>query len=161
MNILKTFLIWSGLLINFTCFASDVNELPDFEELVQDHYIAPFKNAEVDRYMQIFTDDAIGMHNTLPPFIGKEAIAQFATMVATNLNIEQMDVVVDEVRVNGSWALTRGSFTSKFIPKGMTDSSSIKVNKGKFILLWERQQDGDWKVILDMGNNSEASSPPA
>ncbi len=133
--------------------------LPDFEQLVLNNYIAPFKNAETEKWLQVFAEDAVGMHNTLPPFVGKEAIAQFAAMVGQNLNIEHMDVVIDEVRVNGSWALTRGSFVSKFVPKNMQDSSSIKPAKGKFILLWEKQENAEWKVILDMGNSNEGAPP--
>ena len=131
----------------------------DFKKMVLEQYIAPFKNADTDTWMQVFAADAVGMHNTLPPFVGKEAIRQFGDIVAQNLNIEQMDVVIDEVRVNGSWALTRGSFTSKFVPKNLEDSSAIPASKGKFILLWEKQESGEWKVILDMGNSNEGSPP--
>ena len=129
--------------------------LPDFEQLVLENYIAPFKNAETDSWMQVFADDAVGMHNTMPAFIGKEAIRRFADMVAENLNIEQMDVVIEDIRVNGTWALTRGSFTSKFVPKNVTDSSAINAQMGKFILLWEQRPDRAWKVILDMGNSNQ------
>lgn len=135
--------------------------LPDFKQLVMENYIAPFRDAETDRWMQVFADDAVGMHNTLPPFVGKDAIRQFADIVAENLNIEQMDVVLDDIQVNGTWALTRGSFTSKFVPKNLADSSSIKAQTGKFILLWEQQPDHSWKVILDMGNSNQPHNPQA
>ena len=160
MKTLKIFIICIGFSINLSSFASDVEQLPDFRKLVLDEYITPFKNADTDRWMQVFADDAVGMHNTLPPLVGKEAVRQFGDMVAANLNIEQMDIVIDEVRVSGSWALTRGSFTSKFVPKSLTDSSAVKPSLGKFILLWEEQADRSWKVILDMGNSSESAAPP-
>jgi ketosteroid isomerase-like protein len=161
MKTFTTLLICIGLSISFAGTASEMDKTPDFKKLVQDQYITPFKNADTDRWMQVFADNAVGMHNTLPAFVGKEAISQFAIMVADNLNIEQMDIVLDEVRVNGSWALTRGSFISKFVPKNVSDSASIPASKGKFILLWERQPDGVWKVILDMGNSSESSPAPS
>jgi len=160
MKILKIFIICVGFFFNFTSFASDVEQLPDFKMLVHEQYITPFKNADTDRWLEVFSEDIVGMHNTLPPLVGKEAVRQFGEMVAANLNIEQMDIVIDEVRVNGSWALTRGSFTSKFVPKSVIDSSIIKPGLGKFILLWERQADNSWKVILDMGNSSESINPP-
>ena len=159
MNIktLYPFVWLSILLINTACTTRTIttNDLPDFKSMVQAQYITPFKNGDAERWLQVFADDAVGMHNTLPAFVGKEAIGQFAAMVAENMNIEQMDVRVDEVRVNGSWALTRGSFTSRFVPKAVNDSSKILAQRGKFILLWEKQPDGVWQVILDMGNNSE------
>lgn len=132
--------------------------LPDFARLVQESYITPFKEADTERWMQVFSEDAVGMHNTLPPFVGKAAIRQFADMVAHNLDIEQMDIAIDDIRVNNGWALTRGSFISKFVPKNIEDSSTINAQQGKFILLWERQADGEWKVILDMGNSNQPSA---
>ncbi|MBT7952626.1 MAG: nuclear transport factor 2 family protein [Gammaproteobacteria bacterium] len=158
----KIFLPLLLMTIVGACSAEKTSDaLPDFEQLVLNSYIAPFKNAETEKWLQVFAEDAVGMHNTLPAFVGKEAIAQFGAMVGQNLNIEQMDVVIDDVRVNGSWALTRGSFVSKFVPKNMEDSSAIKPAKGKFILLWEQQENGEWKVILDMGNSSESPLPPS
>ncbi len=158
MKTLSILLLCIGISITFSCTASEMDKTPDFKSLVQDQYITPFKNADTERWLQVFADDAVGMHNTLPAFVGKEAISQFATMVAENLNVEQLEVVVDEIRVNGSWALTRGSFVSKLVPKSTIDSTSIPANKGKFIFLWERQANGVWKVILDMGNSSETPS---
>ncbi|NKB35973.1 MAG: DUF4440 domain-containing protein [Gammaproteobacteria bacterium] len=152
------------LLVSLTAACSaerNTEALPDFEQLVLNNYITPFKNAETEKWLQVFAEDAIGMHNTLPAFVGKEAIAQFGAMVGQNLNIEQMDVTIEEVKVNGSWALTRGSFVSKFVPKNLQDSSAIKPANGKFILLWEQQQNGEWKVILDMGNSNEGPPPPS
>jgi len=29
------------------------------------------------------------------------------------------------------------------------------LEQGKFALLWEKQSDGEWRVILDMGNSNE------
>ena len=162
MKSFSTILVLTLLVLNTACSRkTEQAPLPDFKQLVLEQYIEPFKNAEIDRWMQVFADDAVGMHNTLPPFVGKEAINGFGNMVAENLKIEQMDIVIDNVRVKGDWALTRGSFTSKMIPKDMTDSSAIPSNKGKFILLWERQEDEQWKVILDMGNSNEGPPPPA
>ena len=134
--------------------------LPDFEQLVMKQYIQPFKDGETETWMNVFADDAVGMHNTMPAFVGKEAIRNFGNIVATHLDIDQMDIVIDNVRVNGDWALTRGSFTSLMVPKNMEDRLTLKPTNGKFILLWERQENGEWKVILDMGNSNEANPPP-
>ena len=51
------------------------------------------------------------------------------------------------------WALTRGSYTTRFRPIGTTGDGAPP-NVGKFLLLWERQANGEWKIILDMGNQN-------
>ena len=161
MKILQTALTFIVLASIGGCTNQDDDAAhPDFKELVHKSYIEPFKHADTEQWMQVFADDVVGMHNTLPPLVGKDAVRQFGDMVAENLNIEQMDIVVDNVRVNGDWALTRGSFSSKFVPKTIADSSTIKTSKGKFIMLWEKQEDGKWKIILDMGNSNEPPLEP-
>ncbi len=134
--------------------AADDMTLRDFEQLVLNGYIEPYKTGDTDRWMDIFADDAVGMHNTLPALEGKQAIRQFAEVVHSSFNIEQLDVTVDSVIREGDWALTRGNFTSNFILKSGNAEVQPEPRQGKYVLLWERQSDGTWKVILDMGNNN-------
>ena len=89
--------------------AVDDMTLPDFEQLVINGYIEPYKTGDTERWMEIFADDAVGMHNTLPALEGKQAIRQFAEVVHSSFNIEQLDVTVDSVIMEGDWALTRGN----------------------------------------------------
>lgn len=134
--------------------AADEMTLRDFELLVINDYIEPYKTGDTERWMEIFADDAVGMHNTLPALEGKQAIHQFAEVVHSRFDIEQLDVTVDSVTREGDWALTRGNFTASFILKGGDAEMQPEPRHGKYVLLWERQSDGTWKVILDMGNNN-------
>ena len=132
--------------------------LPDFKQLVLNGYIEPYKTGDIERWLDIFADDAVGMHNTLPALEGKQALRRFAETVHSTFNIAQLDVTVDSVIRSGDWALTRGNFTASFVPRDDDNRHSSErrnpVNQGKYILLWERQDDGAWKIILDMGNNN-------
>ena len=96
------------------------------------------------------------MHHTLPALEGRDAIRDFGRMVHETFVIDRFDLTVDEVRVEGAWALTRGSFVSRFVPREVSDkeapSAEAPVTQGKFILLWERQDKGEWRIVLDMGN---------
>ena len=134
--------------------AVDEMTLADFEQLVINGYIEPYKSGDTERWMEIFADDAVGMHNTLPALEGKQAIRQFAEVVHSSFNIEQLDVTVDSVIREGGWALTRGNFTAHFVLKEGNPEEQSQPRQGKYILLWERQDDGAWKIILDMGNNN-------
>ena len=131
-----------------------VESLPDFEQLVQKEYIDPYKTGDTEGWLEVFADDAVGMHNTLPALVGKEALRGFAETVHGAFDIEQLDVTVDSVTTEGDWALTRGNFVASFLLKGEDVDNQAAPRQGKYILLWERQDDGAWKVILDMGNNN-------
>ncbi len=149
------------LLVTLVLFASACSRqdrqaasLPDFEQLVLQEYIEPYKTGDTGGWLEVFADDAVGMHNTLPALEGKQALRGFAETVHGTFNIEQLDVTVDSVITQGDWALTRGNFVANFVLKGEDVENQAAPRQGKYILLWERQADGAWKVILDMGNNN-------
>ena len=128
--------------------------LPDFEQLVLEDYIGPYKTGDIERWLEVFAEDAVGMHNTLPALEGKQALRRFAQTVHSTFNIEQLDVTVDSVTRSGDWVLTRGNYIAHFVLKERNPGAESQPRQGKYILLWERQDDGTWKIILDMGNNN-------
>ena len=117
-------------------------------------YVEPYKSGDVEGWLEIFAAGAVGMHNTIPALEGKQALRQFAETVHRTIDIEQLDVTVDSIIQSGNWALTRGNFTADFVLKEGNTEERSRPRQGKYILLWERQNDGTWKVILDMGNNN-------
>ena len=130
---------------------------PDLRADFQTRYIEPYVAGDVEGWMHVFADDAVALHDGLPPLDGKAAIRGFADAVAANFSIKRLNAEVDEVRRDGNWAWTRGQFVADFEAK--TDAAPPGVageRMGKFLLLWERQTDGSWLVIMDMGNSMQA-----
>ncbi len=143
------------LVLLVACESREPDE-EQFRDWVEQRYAEPFRTGDADRWAQAFSVEAVGMHHTLPALQGREAIRDFARIVHDNFVIKQFDLTVNEVRASGNWALTRGSFVSRFAPG---DPEQLKAsgpdapaNVGKFVLLWEREDDGQWRIILDMGN---------
>jgi ketosteroid isomerase-like protein len=62
-------------------------------------------------------------------------------------------VDVKEVRMDGNVAWTRGEYVSEFVGKS-DGKSAWGVERGKFLLIWQRQPDGVWKIVLDTGNSN-------
>lgn len=127
-----------------------------FRDWVEARYAQPFRDGETDRWATAFNENAVGMHHTLPALEGREAIRNFGRMVHESFVVEQFDLTVKEVRVAKTWALTRGSFVSRFVPAreaaGDVRAAEAPATVGKFVLVWELQDDGEWQIILDMGN---------
>ena len=118
-NYLYMLLVALVLLAN-ACSRQDrqAASLPDFEQLVFNEYIEPYKTGDTEGWLEVFADDAVGMHNTLPALEGKQALRRFAETVHGTFDIEQLDVTVDSVITEGDWALTRGNFVANFVLKG-------------------------------------------
>ena len=123
----------------------------DFDRLVQQRYVTPFKAGDAAAWAQAFAPSAVGLHDRMPALVGQAAIADFGRRVAGFLRIDRFDVTVEELRVNGSWAYTRGSFSTRLLKRDDGSDSGLG-GEGKFFFLWERQPDGEWKIIVDMGN---------
>ena len=120
--------------------------MTELEGRFQSAYIEPFTQGDTDTWMDVFADDVVALHDGLPPLEGKDAIRDFGNSVAANFVIARMDADVDEVRQNADWAWTRGRFVADF--KARTDAAPPGVageRHGKFLLLWERQDDGQWR----------------
>ncbi len=128
--------------------------LPDFHALFAERYLEPFNSKDISTWLDAFAEDAVGMHNGLPPLVGRDAIRGFGEAVRDGFEVAEIDAQIDEIRRSGDWVYTRGSFTSTFVPKADNQGAPSGQQQGKFLLLWERQADGDWKIILDMGNSN-------
>ena len=124
----------------------------DVRRWVAERYVEPFQNGDVDTWLQVFADDALAMHNTLPPLRGRQAIRGFGEMVRDNLDIQRFDVEVLEIKQKGDFIMSDGAFVSRMVPRGTVHEGPDSA--GKFVLVWQRQPDGEWRVILDMGNQS-------
>ncbi len=138
--------------------AAEVN----LAERFQDSYIQPYVAGDIDRWMDVFADDVVALHDGLPALSGKDAVRGFGTLVSENFAITRMEAVVDEVRRKGDWAWTRGHFDTEFEAK--TDSAPPGVageRRGKFLLIWERQESGKWLVVMDMGNSLQTPQTAA
>lgn len=132
---------------------SAVNDDAYFRDLVANAYAKPFSQGDTELWLSAFAEDAVAMHNRRPVDTGKPAIREFGEAVARYFRIEQFDVTVTQVRRSGDWALTRGEYVSRFVNKS-DGQAPWGQESGKFILLWQRQANDEWKIILDMGNSN-------
>jgi len=90
--------------------------------------------------------DAVQMPNGAAPIIGRDSI-----LAAMNLGSEYMllwDPKRAEVAESGELGWTWGVY-QVHVPTG--DSTEI-TSTGKYLNIWRKQDDGSWKVMVDMGN---------
>ena len=153
-------LLAGGLLAAGCSDAKNADVDTQLRAAFQERYIEPYVAGETDRWLEVFAADAVALHNGLPPLEGRDAIRGFAEAVAANFAIRRLDAQVDDVQRHGDWAWTRGTFVADFeaiVPTAPPGVAGLR--HGKFLLLWERQPNGDWLVVMDMGNDMPA--PPA
>ena len=138
----------------FTSSCSAAEDDDYFRTLVAERYVTPFREGDIDTWIQHFDQNAVALHNRRPIDRGREAIEAFGKMVQQYFELEEYDVQVTDIRRSKDWVYTVGSFTTLFVSRE-DGSTPFGREQGKFLLLWERQEDNSWKIILDMGNSNQ------
>ena len=138
----------------FTSSCSAVEDDAYFRALVAERYVAPFREGNIDIWIQSFDEEAVALHNRRPIDRGRDAIEAFGKMVQQHFELREYKVEVSDIRRSQDWVYTVGSFTTLFVSRE-DGSTPFGREQGKFLLLWERQKDNSWKIILDMGNSNQ------
>lgn len=127
--------------------------LEQFQNQIDRDYVVPFLAGEVDRWMELFDDDVVGLHNRLPSMEGKPALRGFAEFVSTNLIVAEMSVTLTGLRQDDEFAYTWGSYRSRLLMRESGEPMPGHREEGKVLFVWKRQADGTWKIAVDMGND--------
>jgi ketosteroid isomerase-like protein len=104
-------------------------------------------------YMSYYADDAVEVPNGAPLIQGKVNIAKGMGLLDDKNNSLTWAPVGADISASGDLGYTYGTFEFRSKDK---DGNAV-VDHGKYTSIWKKQKDGNWKVVLDMGN---ASSQP-
>jgi ketosteroid isomerase-like protein len=100
-----------------------------------------------------FAEDGVALGNGAAPLVGKVAIAKSANWSpkAYQLIWTPTDAVLGP---SGDIGYTWGHF------EGHSKDAAGKpvVTNGRYITIWRKQADGNWKVVLDAGANEPAAA---
>ncbi len=104
-----------------------------------------------EAFNHFLTDDAMGMSAGQHPVIGRDKL--YAEM---RVGQEDYTLAWDPQRAEVAASLDLGWTWGKYV-LSFTDDEGIEQKRyGKYLNIWERQDDGEWKVLVDMGNSSPA-----
>ena len=96
-------------------------------------------------------EDAMGLSNGQHPVLGRANL--YAEMKEGQENYTlAWEPQRAEVAASRDMGWTWGTYTFSF----MDDAGVEQKRYGKYLNIWQRQPDGEWRVVVDMGN----SSPP-
>lgn len=115
-------------------------------------FIEGYNAGEVDRLLKVYSDDFIDMSVGAPTVQGKEALEYTESKLKeTFANYTgNLSVSTDRISVSGDVAYTYGSFEVRLKPK---DKGEDVLIHRRFLEIWRKQGDGNWKVIASMDNN--------
>lgn len=154
MHISRLVVVFMALSFSGGLLGQDLPPDNFFKSLVARSYVEPFRGGDIDLWIQAFDENALALHNHRPIDRGREAIETFGRAVHEHFELREYEVEVTDVRHSDEWVYTVGRYRNHFVSKS-DGVSPFGITSGKFVLLWEKQEDGTWKIILDMGNSNE------
>lgn len=108
-------------------------------------YVEAINANDLDRVMDMMTEDVVFLAAGAPPYVGKAAIRPW---VAGYLQAYKThwDKPVQELVVSGDWAFERYSYTSTDTPLA---GGEAVTGTGWGLVIYRRDADGKWRVARD------------
>jgi ketosteroid isomerase-like protein len=100
-----------------------------------------------------FAGDGVALGNGAAPLIGKVAIAKSATWSPKNYQLTwtPTDAMMGP---SGDMGYTWGHYEGR----SKDANGNPVLTSGRYITMWRREPDGNWKVVLDAGSNEPPSA---
>ncbi len=105
---------------------------------------------DVESWLTLYQNDAVVLPPNQPAWRGIDGMRAGAQAMLNEVTISGTTLTVDDVKTSGDFAVETGTYTMTMTPK--KGGKAIN-DKGKYIVVWERQPDGSWKAIRDMFNS--------
>jgi len=123
-------------------------------EAFNGRYLRSINDEDLATLSSLTTEGHIMLAPNRPPIVGKAANDEVNGRAFEQFDFDETWTPVETV-VSGDWAHQRGTFTTIATPKAGGERREIS---GSFLRIYQRQPDGEWRMIRDMFNS--ASPPP-
>jgi len=101
--------------------------------------------------VESYTPDAVVMPPGHQALKGSEEIRRWFGGMLDSFTIEGFESSPEEVVVAGEWAFRRGTFD--WILRAR-DSGELLKPRSKFLQIWQRLEDGSWRVARGIWNSN-------
>ena len=120
-----------------------------------ERYLRSINEEDIATLSSLTTEGHIMLAPNRPPIIGKAANDEANGRAFERFDFDETWTPVETV-VSGDWAHQRGTFTVVATPKAAGDR---RETSGNFLRIYQRQPNGEWRMIRDMFNSDHP--PPA
>lgn len=104
----------------------------------------------------LYTKDAIVLPPNTEMVQGRDSIKSFWESV-TKMGIVNIHLTTTNITGSGNIAVETGKYDLEVYPEG---KEAIN-DHGKYLVVWQQQNDNSWKIIRDMWSSDVVPTPPA
>ncbi len=123
-------------------------------EAIWKEYSESLNSGDLERWLDLWTEDGIQMPPDEPPVVGIDSIEARNGAMLDKFTVD-IGITNQELETAGDWAYSRGTYKARLMPKNGGRPISID---GKYMTILARQPDGTWRIHRDIFNSNAA--PP-
>ena len=125
---------------------------------LDDEWSKSVATRDAERVISYYADDAVVMPPNIPTLAGKDAIRTlWRSMLESPLFSGGWKATKVEVAQSGDLAYLSGNYEFK----EQDPAGNPITDKGKYLVVWKKQADGNWKCVANMFNSDLPSVAPA
>lgn len=115
---------------------------------VSREWLDAYARGDLDGIMALMHPDSMVMPHNQPTSTGLDAVRAYFGSRIGRPGVQFVDDL-QEIRINGTWALVLGSFAVEVTPEEGGDP--VVVHNGRYLVVYEKV-DGEWLMLRDMDN---------
>ena len=124
-----------------------------------DEWVVLYTAGDFEKLVSFFyAENVVVMPDNQPILEGSEALLAEYKKEREKYDSHVDSSVVEDVRVSGDMAMVRGNDTGTYTTK---DGGEPTKYDSKWVCIFERQSDGTWKCICEIGNSNLPLTPPS
>ena len=121
----------------------------------RNEYVAAWKEANASKIVQLYTETALVMYPNQPALTGRGAIGDYFEGLFAECPKNEFELTSLEIEIAGQWAFDRGTYRWKGVPRAGAEPAE---DRGKYLVVLQKQANGEWKVARDMDNSDRPAS---
>lgn len=107
---------------------------------------------DVNSMISYYADDAISYPDYEPGIMGKDNIRmQMEKEIAAGFKYHSMDLTLIDLKGSGDMAIESGRWKAIYSLPGHSEKIP---GEGKYLTIWQKQKDGNWKITHEMWNTN-------
>jgi ketosteroid isomerase-like protein len=114
-------------------------------------YLGVFKRGDASALTAYYTDNALVMAPNMAAWQGRAGISQGFTGFLSQFSLVDARLATSDIIITAYYAIERGTYAWTLHPKSGTGPDIV--DNGKYLTVWERQDDGSWKIARDINNS--------
>ena len=111
-------------------------------------FSAAYVRGDVETMMSIYTNDAVIFPGNSYEIAGDSLVRSYWTLPAGR-TISHHQMITHDIRIEGSMATDYGVYEVS----GSNNGTDWGPSRGKYVVVWRLEDDGEWRIYLDMWNS--------